>query len=384
MTMQAPTSHDSDGELHDIPPTGGVPSQFGSRKGSPTYPLNAWYGVRASHEIGRDLLAQKVCGLSMVFYRKEDDTPVALEDACWHRLAPLSLGKLHGDDLACPYHGLRYNPDGRCTFMPAQTTINPSAAVRSFPVVERYKFVWVWPGDPSLADPASIPDAHWNDDPAWTPYDGITFMDCDYRLVLDNLMDLTHEEFIHASTLGSSALSEAGFTVTHTDDTVTVSRWMFDIEPGPLWTRALGEKFPDYDGMVDRWQIIRYQAPSTIILDVGVAKAGSGAERGDRSQGVTGRTTNLLTPATDRSSIYLWAFSRDWDLENDEITQFMYKQSQHVFGEDEDMLIAQQRGIDAHPDHEFYDLNIDGGGLWVRRIIQRLVDLELESGLQQG
>ena len=98
-------------------------------------------------------------------YRQSDGQVCALEDACWHRLVPLSKGRLDGDTVVCGYHGLKYNAQGRCTYMPSQETINPSACVRSYPVVERHRFVWLWMGDPALADPALVPDMHWNDDP---------------------------------------------------------------------------------------------------------------------------------------------------------------------------------------------------------------------------
>src|SRR4030095_14247766 len=114
-----------------------------------------------------ELLARTICNKKIVLYRTLSGAPVALEDACWHRLVPLSMGKLRGDEVQCAYHGLRYDAHGRCTFMPSQETINPSACVRSFPVVERHRFVWIWPGDPALADPALVPDLRWNHDPDW-------------------------------------------------------------------------------------------------------------------------------------------------------------------------------------------------------------------------
>jgi phenylpropionate dioxygenase-like ring-hydroxylating dioxygenase large terminal subunit len=123
-----------------------------------------------------------------------DGEVAALEDACWHRLLPLSLGHLKDDQVVCGYHGLVFNSAGRCTYMPAQKTINPSACVHAYPIVERHRLVWLWPGDPALADPAKVPDFHWNDGADWVG-DGGTFysLGCDYRLVVDNLMDLTHE-----------------------------------------------------------------------------------------------------------------------------------------------------------------------------------------------
>ncbi len=131
------------------------------------FPLNAWYAAAWGHEVGRALSPRKICNRDMVLYRKEDGTVAALEDACWHRLLPLSLGRLDGDTVICGYHGLAFDGTGRCTHMPAQRTINPSARVRSYPVVERHRLLWVWPGDPALADPALMPDFHWNDGTDW-------------------------------------------------------------------------------------------------------------------------------------------------------------------------------------------------------------------------
>ena len=341
------------------------------------YPLNAWYVAGWDHEVNRTLLARTVAGRPLALYRTEDGRPVALADACWHRLAPLSLGKLIGnEDIQCPYHGIRYNSAGRCTSMPAQETVNPSATVASFPVVERYRYVWIWIGDPTLADPATIPDMHQMTDPDWTG-DGLTiYAPCNYQLVLDNLMDLTHEEFVHGSSIGQAELSESDFVVTHDDTTVTVSRWMLNIDPPPFWRKNMRDKFPGFEGKVDRWQIIHFEAPSTICIDVGVAKAGTGAPEGDRSQGVNGYVMNTITPETAKTCHYFWSFQRNYCLDSQLITTQLRSGVHNVFGEDEAMLTAQQAAIDANPDYEFYSLNIDAGGMWVRRLIERMLEAE--------
>ncbi|MDT8265302.1 Rieske 2Fe-2S domain-containing protein, partial [Roseomonas sp. DSM 102946] len=213
--------------------------------------MNAWYAAAWDAEVKRELLARTICNKKVVLYRTQDDRAVALEDACWHRLVPLSMGRLKGDEVQCAYHGLRFNARGRCTFMPSQDTINPSASVRSFPVVEKHRFVWIWPGDPALADPALVPDLHWNHDPAWAGDGKVIHAACDYRLIVDNLMDLTHETYIHGSSIGNDAVAEAPFDVTHGERTATVTRWMVDIDPPPFWRAQLGKP-----GNVDRWQII--------------------------------------------------------------------------------------------------------------------------------
>ncbi len=349
------------------------------------FPLNAWYAAAYDVEVGRSLLARTICNQKLVLYRQENGAAVALEDACWHRLLPLSMGRLEGDEVVCGYHGLHFNGQGRCTHMPSQETINPAACVRSFPALEKHRFIWIWPGDPALADPALVPDLHWNHDPAWAADGKVIRVACDYRLVIDNLMDLTHETFVHSSSIGNRAVAEAPFVATHGDRTATVTRWMSNIEPPPFWGNQLRAE-RGYTGLVDRWQIIRFEAPCTVTIDVGVAEAGTGAippggnqgdpALSDRSKGITGRVLNTITPETDKSCHYFWAFARNYNLTEQRLTHQFREGVSGIFREDELVLEAQQRAIDEHPDHEFYNLNIDAGSMWARRLIDGLVAKE--------
>ena len=135
----------------------GEPTRAAETFTLPDFPRNAWYAAAYDVELKHELLPRTICGNQIVMYRRTDGTPVALENACWHRLLPLSKGSLEGDEVVCGYHGLMYNGEGRCVFMPSQKTINPSARVRAYPVLERHRFVWVWTGDPALADPDKSP-----------------------------------------------------------------------------------------------------------------------------------------------------------------------------------------------------------------------------------
>ncbi len=338
----------------------------------PTFPLNAWYAAAYDVELKRALLPRTICGKPVVLYRKENGTAVALADACWHRLVPLSLGRLEGDNVICGYHGLEFDDTGRCVYMPSQHTINPSACVKSYPIAEKHRFIWIWPGDPALADPALIPDLHWNQDPDWAADGKLIEVACDYRLVVDNLMDLTHETFVHGSSIGDRAVAESPFEATHSDRFAYITRWMDNIDPPPFWRKQYGKP-----GKVDRWQIIRFEAPCTVTIDVGVAEAGTGAKQGDRSKGVNGYVLNTITPSTEKTCLYFWAFARNYDLKNQARTHELREGVAGVFREDEVVLEAQQRAIDANPDHQFYNLNIDAGSMWARRLIDQMIDAEL-------
>jgi phenylpropionate dioxygenase-like ring-hydroxylating dioxygenase large terminal subunit len=358
-----------------------TPSELPSRPASqPSFPLNAWYAAAYDVEVANKLLARTICNQKVVMFRKTDGTVAVLEDACWHRLMPLSMGHLQGDELTCGYHGLVYNAQGRCVHMPSQETLNPSACVRSFPVVERHRFVWIWPGDPAKADPALVPDMHWNDDAEWAGDGKLITVKCDYRLVIDNLMDLTHETFVHGSSIGQRAVAKAPFVATHGDRTATVTRWMENIDAPPFWAGQINHA-RNYKGKVDRWQIIKFEAPATVNIDVGVAEAGSGAppkdgHPGDRSKGVNGFVLNTVTPETNGSCHYFWAFARNYCLGEQRLTHQLREGVVGIFREDEVVLEAQQIAIEEHPDHQFYNLNIDAGSMWARRLIDGLVAKE--------
>ena len=356
---------------------------------APGFPLNAWYAAAYDVEVGRTLLARTICNQKMVLYRLQNGDVAALEDACWHRLMPLSLGRLDGDEVQCGYHGLVYNAQGRCTHMPSQETLNPSACVRAFPVAEKYRFVWVWPGDPAKANPALIPDMHWNDDPAWTGDGKMNRVKCDYRLVVDNLMDLTHETFVHGSSIGQRAVAEAPFVATHGERTATVTRFMENIDAPPFWAGQIDHAL-GYKGKVDRWQVIKFEAPCTVNIDVGVAQTGTGAvppavngdvNQGDprdtrRTRGVNGFVLNTITPETDQTCLYFWAFARNYCLGEQRLTHQLREGVAGIFLEDEHVLEAQQQAMNDHPEHRFYNLNIDAGSMWARRLIDGLVARE--------
>jgi phenylpropionate dioxygenase-like ring-hydroxylating dioxygenase large terminal subunit len=340
------------------------------------WPRNCWYAAAYDVELKRELLARTVAGRKLVLYRRENGAPVALANACWHRLMPLSEGQIEGDEVACGYHGLVYNHEGRCTFMPSQKTINPAARVRAYPVVERHRFVWVWTGDPALADPDLVPDLHWNDDPGWAGDGRRIHLECGYKLIVDNLMDLTHETFVHGASIGQRSITEVPFEVAHGHRSATVTRWMRDVDAPPFWAMQLEWKTGKPTGKVDRWQIIHFEAPSTVAIDVGVAPAGSGAPEGDRSEGVNGFVLNTMTPETERTCHYFWAFVRNYNLDDQRITTLIREGVSGVFAEDEEVLAAQQQGVEAHPEKDFYNLNIDAGAMWARRLIDRMLAAE--------
>ena len=154
-----------------------------------TFAHDQWYVAAFGSEIGAGLFARTVLGEPIVFYRTGSGAVAALSDRCVHRRYPLSLGHLDGERLVCGYHGFTYQPDGRCVAVPGQTRVPRTARVPPYPVVERDSFVWVWIGDPALADPAAVPRAPWLADPRYATVCGMEPLAARWELLVDNLLD---------------------------------------------------------------------------------------------------------------------------------------------------------------------------------------------------
>jgi len=330
---------------------------------------NAWYVAAWDHEIGRDMLRRVILDEPVVFYRRDDGKPVALEDRCCHRQAPLSMGKLIGNVVQCPYHGLQFDPTGACVKVPSQDRIPASARVRAYPVVERNHWIWIWMGEPAKADPTLIEDFHWMDDPNWGFGGGHLHVEANYLLLVENLLDTTHLPFLHPTSLGTDAFAKSEFEVTREGDRIKVSRWLMDNPPAPFHKQMGGFA----DGMnVDRWQIAHFGPPSFVKLDVGSAPTGTGARQGDRSQGMNMWNLNAITPETAKSAHYFYAQAYNFKLGERWISDLVRSQVTKAFLEDMAMIKAQQQNLDlgASP---VVNLGQDKAWIAMRQIVQRLV-----------
>jgi phenylpropionate dioxygenase-like ring-hydroxylating dioxygenase large terminal subunit len=337
-------------------------------------PLNAWYAAAWGHEIGEALLARVICEIPLVMFRRRNGAISALEDVCPHRLAPLSMGRLEKDKLICGYHGMAFSAQGECVALPGAEQVLPSKAncLRVFPAVEQHKIVWVWPGDPNRADPKTIPDLHWADDPAWVYGPSYMQMKCDYRLILDNLMDLTHEAYVHSTSIGQDEIAIAPFEVSSEGKHVWLKRIMIDCNAPPFLAFQLKVARGLPGDHVDRWQIIRFEAPSTVVIDVGVAPTETGADRGDYAQGVNTQVLNTVTPGKAGEAHYFFGLARDFLIEDLALTRKMASRVVEVFGEDKLVLEAQQQMIDLYPDRPLRNYAIDRGGARVRQLISKM------------
>ena len=336
---------------------------------------NAWYVAAWGSEIGAAPFARTILGEAVAFYRRGDGGAVALEDRCCHRALPLSMGRVEGDRLRCAYHGLLFDGAGMCVEVPGQSHVPLGAAVRAYPLCERWGWVWIWMGPPDDADPALIPDWWWMDHPDWRVVEGNGAtplrMDCNYELITDNLMDVSHLTFVHASSIGAESIPDFPIGTERRDRSVRMTRWVLDRPAAPFY-QAVG-RFP---GNVDRWMITDTDLPCHTVNDVGCAPVGAGAPDGDRGQAVEFRVLNAPTPETATSTHYFYARPRRFAQDSARMDEIFRTRFDAVFMEDKEVLEAQQRRLSAAPNDARIDINVDTPGIAVRRLLRAAIDEE--------
>ncbi len=336
---------------------------------------NTWYVAATADEVLAKPLGRMVCGERMVFFRGLDNRVAALEDFCPHRGAPLSLGFVKEGRLVCGYHGLEMGCQGKALAMPGQR-VQGFPAIRSYPVEERYGFIWVWPGEAALADAHTIPVQDWHGHPDWAFGGGLYHVNCGYRLMVDNLMDLTHETYVHANSIGQREIDETASQTAVDGDRVVTSRFMSSVEPPPFWKLALrGHNLAD-DVLVDRWQICRFSPPSNVMIEVGVAHLGHDGYNAPDEYKVSSIVTDFITPETETSIWYFWGMARKFKPNDEALTVAIREGQAKIFSEDLEILERQQKNLTLWPQRKLLKLNIDTGGIQSRKVIDRLLVAE--------
>lgn len=334
---------------------------------------NAWYVAAWLHEIepGR-VHARTIIDQPLAIYRTRDGALVAMEDRCPHRFAPLSMGRLEGDDLRCMYHGLKFASDGKCIEIPGQKLIPNSACVRRYPVEVRGSWVWVWMGDASLADPTAIPPSLALDDPAWRLKASHLDYAAHYLLIDDNLLDLSHLSFAHEKTLGMDMpqWAELRPRLTPLERGLRVQRWHTDHPPRGFMKKKLGEK-------ADVWTTYDFLFPGLFLQRTSFWPAGTAqrfAGKEPRGEPLFHRVDEqAVTPISARASRYFYAAGARLDDIDAEKLDRLFGVTEVAFGEDKALIEAQQKLIDMDPDRRMLPTSLDAGPTQFRKLVGRLL-----------
>lgn len=339
------------------------------------YLKNCWYVAAWSHEVVADLFSRTILNTPILLYRDTRGEIVALDDRCCHRTAPLSVGRIEGDCVRCMYHGLKFDRDGQCVEIPMQDQIPPEAKVRSYPVIERSRWIWIWMGDPAKVDESLIPDMHWLDDPAWRSGSGYMLHNANYLQVADNLCDFSHLSFVHPTTVGGSvAYAKSKPKIERLERGIRITRGLLNDEPAPF-VKALR---PDWT-LVDRWNNYDFLAPGFLIMDSGSVPVGRGGAEGRRDGALEFRSCQALTPETDETTHYFFAQPHNFDLDNEVTTDGIHQVLMTAFEEDRHIIGGQTRMLKFDPAFPMVAIGADAGLSQYRWVLDRLIKLEQEG-----
>lgn len=338
---------------------------------------NCWYVGAWLHEVqGEAILARQLLSKRVIFFRSSSGAVSALEDRCSHRFAPLSIGRHTGDGVRCMYHGLVFDGKGICVEEPGVKGVSKGSDIRSYPVSEKDGFIWIWMGDPAMADTVLIPNCTYQSQPSvwdWEPR--YRYFNADYRLILDNLLDFSHLTFVHENTLGGSAKIANIVPKTEIyDKGVRITRWYLDEEKIAPYLRG----FETFEGRVDRWNIYDLEIKGNIFnMDSGSAPAGSGAPDGHFvPEAMLFHATQIVTPETKKSSHFFWSYAHNFNLGDPEFTTMLTNRIAEGFEEDKDVIEAQQVIVDENPDLPFAYIHFDRGMAAGRKALAKALEEE--------
>ncbi|WP_144140863.1 aromatic ring-hydroxylating dioxygenase subunit alpha [Paraburkholderia sp. BCC1884] len=334
---------------------------------------NTWYAAAWSSEISATPMRRQILEENIVLFRTSSGQVVALQNMCPHRFAPLHLGKVIDEVIECPYHGLRFNTDGRCVFNPDLDGQTPDAArVRKFPIVEKYGISWIWMGDLDREDAQLIPKLSALEIPdLYRPVTGYLHVRSNYLYMTDNLVDLAHLLVVHPDMLSAPGLSSAKQVVTEENGGISATRFAQGTPPPPIfdmmWRRTRG----DYSGLMDHWAESRWDVPTAITQQTGVSLEGD-----PREGGLETRNIHLVTPETSTTSHYFWAICRNFELDNATLDDEIRAGTEYAFvHQDERLLQALQENMGGR---EFWAmkpvlLQGDGAAVRIRRRLDKMI-----------
>ncbi len=342
-----------------------------------TYIRNAWYVGSWSHKLEAGVpLAVQILNDPVVIFRTQSGKVVALADRCSHRLAPLSLGRCEGESIRCMYHGLKFEGDGSCSEIPGQDLIPANSRVRSYPVIERHGWIWVWMGDTDAVDEELIPPIIGPDEGTYLLGKG----DIDYQaqayLIWDNLLDFSHLGYVHPTSFNSTETwGETRPVFTPLPLGVRADRWVLDQPP------LFG------DQRSDQWFTYDFLVPGILILTTKTFPVGKAEEFGmttppdDAAWIQNSYSAHAITPLTDGTARYFFTFGPHADGGTEAGRDAFLELAFTAFAEDQTFIEAQSRIIAQSPGAQIMPTSADKGITLFHRLTDKMIRAERESKL---
>jgi len=338
------------------------------------YLRNVWYQAGWSSELddGRHL-GRTILGTNILMFRDEEGAPRAIVDRCPHRFAPLSAGKVEKGIVTCGYHGLAFDGSGRCVHNPHGRI--GAISVGSFPIEDRHQALWIWMGDSQAADPGLIPDLGFIDaTPETARITGHLPTGANYQLVVDNIMDLSHADYLHPTTLGGM-FTGASTRVDTRGDRIIVEYQASACDPAPAFHSVVPPPLKA-DVRVE----VQWFPAGVMVLAAGANPAGE-----KRDPGQDSLTLHSITPESDASSHYFYCSTRPFMTDDLALSATIKATLEKAFvAEDKPMLEKQQAQIGVA---DFWSLKplllpIDTGAVQVRRALEKRIEAEKRATVE--
>jgi len=165
--------------------------------------INTWYIAAETNDLTDQPLGVRLLGLDYVLFRDGNGATVCLANVCCHRGGSLSHGVVSNGCVQCPYHGWQYDRDGKVVSIPAMgqaARIPKRARVDSYPVQERWGYLWVFLGDLPAAERPELPDflPEYGDHDTWYVLRTHTDWNANWMRLGENFLDSSHLKFVHA------------------------------------------------------------------------------------------------------------------------------------------------------------------------------------------
>jgi vanillate O-demethylase monooxygenase subunit len=352
---------------------------------------NSWYVAAECSEVGEQPVARTILGEPVVLFRTATGMPVALQDRCPHRFMPLSKGQVVGEGIRCIYHGARFNATGACVGIPGMTRTPERLRALSYPVAEKFGWTWIWMGDRTSADSSKIPSNAWYGDNSGTVWRSgwscFGSLPVGYQLISDNLMDITHAQYVHPESFGFH-VAELARTMEEADGPergkVTfkidragrrISFWL--CVSGQLtdyFHEALGRKNQGRrpDGDLDFVMHVEWQAPSSFSFHLKFGPLGC-----LEAESMSLTYLHFLTPESESSTHYFYKACHDTG--DDRLTDWVIQGANFIFSQDKAILEAQQRALGGNDVWDYAERPVilpgDNLAAQVRTIIKAMQDL---------
>jgi vanillate O-demethylase monooxygenase subunit len=252
------------------------------------------------------------------------------------------------------YHGLLYNQDGQVIEIPGQEQISKALKVKSYKVVAKGGLIWIWMGDPELANEKDICDfPAMEDSKNWRGFDKQAYLhyDANWLLIVDNLADFSHVAFVHTNTLGGSeayAYSTVAENIVKTEDGFSMERWHRDSNNPPFHAKVIPSD--ELDNKVDRANIIQMRLPGVFLMETLFAPVGWNPKTDSRDDVREYRNCQFMTPETRNTTHFFWNYFHNWSMDDSSISASLKESLLEGFMEDKLFIEEQQKLLETYPD----------------------------------